>query len=227
MPAGGEDNPFVSHAFLIALERSGSVGRAQRLAAAIPAGGNRRRRPAGLRAALRQIPLLRRVRVRPWLGRCLRARRRQLLSQAAGRRSLHPGAGPAPAGAAGRRRPRPSPTRCARRWFEVTRSNKFSSCHVTFCRAGGMASAWPARVPAPAGPAISTGTTRATARSTISWRRSARASARRSARSAQAVRDAGLIVRAAERRADREAALGRILRLLHGHRHRANGASPT
>ncbi len=27
MPPGGEDNPFVSHAFLIALERSGSVGR--------------------------------------------------------------------------------------------------------------------------------------------------------------------------------------------------------
>ena len=70
---------------------------------------SRGRRRAGRRALLSEIAFARRIRVRPRLGRGLRARRRQLLPEAPGVGAVHAGDRPAPAGA--RRAPRPS--RCA------------------------------------------------------------------------------------------------------------------
>ena len=61
--------------------------------------GARRR----LRADVREVAQLRRIRVRPRLGERIRARRRQLLSEAAGRRSVQPGPRSAPPGASGQR----------------------------------------------------------------------------------------------------------------------------
>ena len=95
-------NPFLRHEFLAALEHTGCVGAAQRLAAALPHAercAGPRRRGAGLR----QEPLLRRVRVRLRLGAGLRARRPPLLPEAHPRRALHAGDRSAPAGARGAR----------------------------------------------------------------------------------------------------------------------------
>ena len=50
--------------------------------------------PDRRRARLSQEPQPGRICVRPWLGRSMGARRRRILSQAAGRRAVHPGAGP-------------------------------------------------------------------------------------------------------------------------------------
>ena len=63
-------NPFVSHAFFSALEASGFGLRADRLGAA-PSARPARRRDRRHRALLSEIPLARRIRLRPRLGRCL------------------------------------------------------------------------------------------------------------------------------------------------------------
>ena len=103
--AGGD--PFVSHAFLSALEDSGSVGPGTGWTPAPilvedEASHLRRRR-----ARLSQDPQPGRICVRPRLGRGLGARGRRILSQAAGRRAVHAGARSAaarqPAAAAARR----------------------------------------------------------------------------------------------------------------------------
>ena len=97
---GSAGNPFLSHRFLKALEDSKSVGRRTGWQPQYLLAESRRRHPAGRRPALREGPQPGRIRLRPWLGAGLRARRRPLLSQAPGRRALHAGAGPAPVRAA-------------------------------------------------------------------------------------------------------------------------------
>ena len=102
--AGGD--PFLSHAFLSALEDSGSVGPGTGWTPApilIEDDAAPRRR----RARLSQDPQPGRICVRPRLGRRVGARGRAILSEAAGRGAVHAGAGPAaarrPAAAAARR----------------------------------------------------------------------------------------------------------------------------
>ena len=74
--------------------------------AAVPAGRpstcwpERRTARSRRRALLRQEPFARRIRVRSRLGRGLRARRRQLLPEASGRRAVHAGDRPPAPGAA-------------------------------------------------------------------------------------------------------------------------------
>ena len=77
------------------------IGRGSyRLAVAASAGPGCRRHAPRRRALLSQEPLARRIRVRPRLGGGLRPRRRQLLSEAAGRGTVHAGDRPPAAGAA-------------------------------------------------------------------------------------------------------------------------------
>ena len=102
-PANGY-NPFLSYDFLSALEESGCAvprtgwqGQHLRLEAA---DGQTARRGA----LLREIAQPGRICLRPWLGGRLRARRRPLLSQAAGFGAVHAGDRPAPAGQPRRRR---------------------------------------------------------------------------------------------------------------------------
>ena len=108
---GKIDNPFITHAFLVI---AGSIffgRRADRLAAAPPAGRSVRWHSARCRALLREEPFPRRICLRPRLGRGLRARRRRLLPQAPGRGAVHPGDRPPPARSpwtAGASRPRRS-----------------------------------------------------------------------------------------------------------------------
>ena len=71
--------------------------RPHRLAAAARRAARRWRPAARLRALLREEPQPGRIRLRLWLGRCLRAGRRQLLPEAAGLRAVQPGARPAAA----------------------------------------------------------------------------------------------------------------------------------
>ena len=92
----GADQPFLSHAFLAALEASGSACQETGWLP-LHVGGRAGRPPARLRADVSQEPLLWRVRVRLGLGQRVRARRRALLSEAAGGGAVHPGAGAAPA----------------------------------------------------------------------------------------------------------------------------------
>ena len=88
--------------------------------------------PSRRRALLSENPFARRIRVRPRLGRGLRARRRRLLSQAAGRGAVHAGDRTPPA-----RPPRPAGrSRCAAALadalVEITTASELSSAHVTF-----------------------------------------------------------------------------------------------
>ena len=122
-------NPFLSAEYLGAMEASRS--------AATKTGwqplhivGRGRGRAGGRRPALRQGPLLGRVRLRPWLGRRLSPRRRQLLPQAPGRpcRSRRcPAAACSP-----RTDSRASPGRGPAQTLEQL---DLSSLHVTFCTA--------------------------------------------------------------------------------------------
>ena len=98
-------NPFISHDFLSVARGLGIVGGAHRLAAAASRRRGRERRGARRRALLSQVAFARRIRVRPRLGRGLRARRRRLLSQAAGLGAVHAGDRPPPA--RGARPPQP------------------------------------------------------------------------------------------------------------------------
>ena len=151
---GSAGNPFLSYRFLKALEDSKSVGRRtgwqpQYLLAEI-----RRRHPAGRRPALRERPQPGRIRLRPWLGAGLRARRRPLLSQAPGRGALHAGAGPAPV-----RAPRPARRRRARRHDRHAgqdrrrQPHQLGPCHLL--HRGRLEALRRARLAAAAGPAVS------------------------------------------------------------------------
>ena len=97
--APAPDDPFLSHAFLSALEESGSATARDRLAAAADRDRRRRRAAGGGDARLCEEPQPGRICVRSWLGRRLGAGRRRLLSQAPDRGAVHAGAGPAAAGA--------------------------------------------------------------------------------------------------------------------------------
>ena len=209
---------FHTH-FLSSLEASGSVGGAHRLAAAAPAGRRRRRRRARRRALLSEVAFARRIRVRPRLGRGLRARRRRLLPQAAGRGAVHAGdraaacwCGPAPRadavrGGAGRRA-----------WSSSADRSDASSVHVTFLTEAGMARCSASAASCSAPTSSSTGRTTATPASTISSARCRRASARPSGASgATRWRPASRCDWLTGTRPHRER-LGRVLRLLHGDR---------
>ena len=104
---GGE--PFVSHAFLSALEDSGSVGPRHRLDSRAHPRRGRGRASRGGGARLSEDPQPGRICVRPRLGRGVAARRRRILPKAAGRGAVHARAGTAAArqpssAAAGRHR---------------------------------------------------------------------------------------------------------------------------
>ena len=95
----GPGDPFVGHAFLSALEESGSArSRTGWQPVPIAIDGPDGRPDCG-DAGLCEEPQPRRICVRPWLGRRVRASRRRLLSQAADRGAVHAGAGTAAAGA--------------------------------------------------------------------------------------------------------------------------------
>ena len=124
------------------------------------------------RALLSEIAFARRIRVRPRLGRGLRARRRRLLSQAPGVGAVHAGDRPAPAGAPRR----PTPTRCATALaaglIELCRSARglVGPCHLPAEAGMRRCSARTASCSAPT--SSSTGRTTATPPSTISSPRS-------------------------------------------------------
>ena len=131
------------------------------------------------RALLSEIAFARRIRLRPRLGRGLRARGRRVLPEAPGLGAVHAGDRPAAAGAARR----PTPTRCAHGLIagliELCRHARgllgplSPSCRKPECR---RCSASTASCSAPI--SSSTGRMPATPPSTRSWRRSRRASAR-------------------------------------------------
>ena len=120
-------NPTLAHAFLDSLHASGCAGAARRVGAAIPHGLGRRP-PGGRRAPLREIPLLRRIRIRLGLGRGLRAPRPRVLPQAARGRALHARHGGAPAG----RRRRGCASSSRKALVETARAAPVSSLHVLF-----------------------------------------------------------------------------------------------
>ena len=213
---GSAGNPFLSHALP---EGAGGfqVGRpAHRLAAAIPAGRDRRRHPAGRRPALCEGPQPGRIRLRPWLGAGLRARRRPLLSQAPGRRAVHAGARPAPV-----RAPRPLRRRRARRHDRHAGQDRRRQPHQLGPRhllhRGRLEALRRARLAAAAGPAVSLAQRRLR-----QLRRfpggAGLAQAQGDPQGARGGAARGPDRARALRRRDQARALGRLLRLLHGHR---------
>ena len=125
-------DPFLSHAFLAALEDLGQRRPRHRLDARCRSWS--RTRPAPLAAApgLSQEPQPGRICVRPRLGRRVGARRRALLSQAAGRGAVHAGA----RAAAARRQPAAAARRA--RSGDACRTS-LSSAHITFIDEAGAA----------------------------------------------------------------------------------------
>ena len=119
-----------------ALEDSGSVGGESRLGAAPPAAA-RGRTPGGGDALLSEEALLRRVRVRLGVGRCLSPPRRAVLPEAAERRAVH--ARDRAAAAAGARAPRsrrccdPCSRRCARKPARVGLPPRGTCCFPSRC----------------------------------------------------------------------------------------------
>ena len=176
-----------------------------------------RRRAARRGALLPQGAFAGRVRLRPRLGRRLRARRRPLLSEAPGRRALHAGDRPAPA----RRRRRPSRQPRARR------------CSRACARCGRRPTPRPSTSPSAEGGvarrSASAGFLQRTDQQ-FHWFNDGYATLRRLPRGAglaQAQGDPARAPRRARPRHHRRAAdrarhhgsaLGRLLRLLHGHR---------
>ena len=217
-PADGAEirdyNPFISHDFLSSLELSGSVrNRAgwQPMHLVAEARRHDRRR----RALLRQIALAGRIRLRPRLGRRLRARRRRLLSEAPGRGAVHAGDGPPAAGAA-RASSRRVRDALAELLADICKRSNASSVHVTFLTEDewqllGLARLSPAHPPAV--PLVNEG-----------YGTSTPSSPRSSSRKRKAIRreraDAlanGITVALAHRRRPDRKRVGRILRVLHGY----------
>ncbi len=122
-------NPFLDHAFFLALEESGCATRRTGWSPRhiLLQAGQRDRRP---HAAVREDAFAGRIRLRPWLGQCLRTGRRKLLSQAAMRRCRSPPS-PRPSSWCARvtmRRNRPP----RRRRAACGTARRFSSVHATF-----------------------------------------------------------------------------------------------
>ena len=138
----------------------------------------RRRRGARRGALLSEIALARRIRVRPRLGRGLRARRRRVLPQAPGLGAVHAGDRPPAAGAALARRRQDArwPDRRPDRALPPARG-LVGAFHLPAASRNAQALVEP-RLPAPHRPAVPLGERTATRRSTRSWRRCRRASAR-------------------------------------------------
>ena len=94
--------------------------------------------------------------------------------------------------------------------------HQLGACHLL--HRGRLEALRRARLAAAAGPPVSLGQRRLQDASTISWARSPRASARRSARSARRCSARGWSSASSSGADLKPAALGRLLRLLHGHR---------
>ena len=178
-------NPFVLHAFLKALEDVRTVGGRsgwlpQHLVLEDAAG-----QVLGVAPGLRQEPQPGRIHLRPRLGRRLRARRRQLLPQAAAAPCRSRRCRAADCWSA----PGAERATSTRRCWPAARSSwpsgrgVVAAHHVHHGRRMARGRASSASCSAPA--SSSTGRTRSTRPTTISWRRSPRASARPCARSAQ------------------------------------------
>ena len=218
-------NPFVTHAFLEALERSGSVG------------GRTGWRPCHL--TLEQdgritgaAPCYLKTHSKGeyifdygWAEAYERAGG-QILSQAADRGAVHAGARPAAAGWTGRRRRGASADaagRCDR--AREAQSTPRRCTRRSSPKANGRAPALPA-----AGSSVptssSTGRTRAMPPSTISSRASPRASARRSAASAPQAIESRPRRSSTSRERDHRGALGRVLRASTWTPAAASGAGP-
>ena len=176
-----------------------------------------RRQAGGDLPVLPQVPLDGRIRVRPRLGGCLRARRRALLPEAPGLGPVHAGdrprassSGPARTPSAGGWRSRPGPRRSPAQLG-------VSSLHVTFATEDEWEFLGECRLPPPHRPAVP-----------LSQRELSRLRGfPRRARLAETQGDPPRTPRRACRRrrgraADRQGSdrkrLGRLLRLLHGHR---------
>ena len=145
----------------------------------------RRRRNPGRRALLCEIAFARRICLRPRLGRGLRARRRQLLSQAAGLGAVHAGDRAPPARAARPAGARPCAPRSPMRSIDICRRSRRLLRARHLPDRGGMGAPRRARLPASAPISSSIGRTPATRASTTSSPRSPRASARPSGASAR------------------------------------------
>ena len=202
------------------------VGRAaHRLATAVSAGGRFGGRAAGRSAALRQGPLTGRIRLRSRLGAGLRARWRSLLSQAPGRDSLHAGPGPAPVRAArtlGRRRAR----RDDRHAGQDRRRQRHQLGPRHLLHRDRMEAVRRARLAAAAGATIPLAQ-----RGLQELRRfpgrPLLAQAKGDPQGTRGGPPRGPHHPGAEWRRHQARALGRLLRLLHGHRLVASGARPT
>ena len=169
---------FISYDFLHALEASGSAtARAGWQPQHLLAEGRRRRAPRR-RALLSEIAFARRIRVRPRLGRGLRARRRRVLSQAPGLGAVHAGDRPPAPGAALARMPTGVRDGLIAGLIELCRRHEASVGALHLPAGGGVPGPGRPRLPAPHRPAIPLGERTATPPSTISWRRCRRASAR-------------------------------------------------
>ena len=222
------DNPFVSHAFLSALEDSGCVGAAHRLAAgAYPGRGGRGRASSPPRPATLKSHSPGRVRLRPRLGRRLRARRRALLSEAAGRVPFTPGHRAAPAGLGRARAATPRARRSIAGPAGAARADRRLLGPRHLPARGRVGRARRGRASCSAPTSSSTGSTTATAASTISSARSPRASARRSGASGATRSANGITVEQPDRRATSPRRTGTPSSPSTWTPARANGAAPT
>ena len=129
--AGERHNPFVSHAFLIALEQSKSVGGRTGWTPAHVLVEDAAGRLVAARAGLSEDAQHGRICLRPFLGAGLRARGRALLSEASGRRAVHARHRPAPAGAPATR-PRARAEALIAALRGLRKAVGASSIHVTF-----------------------------------------------------------------------------------------------
>ena len=130
-PAPDTANPFISHAFLMALEESGSASPEtgwlpQHLLLEDGNGALAR-----LHALLSQVPQPRRIRLRSWLGRRLSARRRPLLSETSSSVPFTPVTGQRLL-VARRRRTAIAEALLLQAAVQVTEQLGVSSLHITF-----------------------------------------------------------------------------------------------
>ena len=170
-----------------------------------------------LRALLPEVAQPGRVRVRPLLGRGLRAGRRALLSQAADRGAVHAGARAPAAGAA--RVPMPRPTRrvLAAAAVQLVERNDLSGLHITFASEGEWERLGEPRLPQAHRPAVPLEQCRLRhLRRLPGLARVAQAQGGAQGARARRVGDRPHH-RMGTRPRHHGGALGRVLRLLHGH----------
>ena len=202
-------DPFLSHAFLSALENSGSVGPRHRLVAGADHHRGRRRRLGRSRAGLSQEPQPGRICVRSRLGRRLRARRRAILSQAPDRGAVH-------SGSRGRGCSAISRSNCSPRPRRSPLQNGLSSAHITFLDEAGAAECERARLADPRRHPVSLAQSRL-------WRfrrLPRRADQPQAQGHPQGARSGsrGSRIRRAQRQRDRRGGVGRDVGVLPGHR---------